>query len=127
LAQLIAQFRRYADDRLEPPLFADEDIIGWLNEAQDEAAIRARLLHESSNPAQCQIAVAAGEAVYTLHPALYELTYTAFARDGDSRRLHIELVSTEFLDSKDPDWRTREGDPGYAIQDDTTLRLAPKP
>ena len=57
---------------------SDEAVTGWLNEAEQEACIRGRLLHESGNAAVCQIVVTAGTAHYPLHPALYEIDYIAF-------------------------------------------------
>ena len=49
LAALIAQFRADADDSVSPYLWPDASVKRWLNEAVAEAALRARLLHESSS------------------------------------------------------------------------------
>lgn len=122
---LVKQFRTDADDGVEPAvLWETESIIGWLNEAVAEACIRARLLHESVNPAVCQIAVTAGATHYPLHPSLYEIDYLAFKPTGDTRRSDVTLLSREELDRIEPGWRDRTGRPEYAIQSDTALRLA---
>jgi len=123
LAQLIAQFRTDAQDKVAGYLFSDEDIAGWLNEAEAEACKRARLLHESSNPAVCQITVAAGTSTYPLHAALYEIDYIAFRPTGDTRRYGVKLTSREALDGAWSDWRERAGRPEFAIQSDTSIRL----
>lgn len=128
LADLIRDFRRFADDTVGPDyLFGQQDVIRWLIEAEQEACIRGRLLHESSDPAVCEIDVSAGEAVYPLASVLYELTHLGFVRAGQAERCHVQLVSTEWLDGRRPGWRDRTGAPGFAIQGDTSLRLVPMP
>ena len=124
LEALIQQFRTDADDAVEPYRASDEAVTGWLNEAEQEACIRGRLLHESANPAVCQIVVTAGTAHYPLHPALYEIDYLAFRPAGDTRHHPVKLLSREELDRIEPGWRERTGRPEYAIQSDTAIRLA---
>lgn len=127
LEQLIRQFRTDADDAVIPYRASDEAVTGWLNEAEQEACIRGRLLHESGDQAVCQIAVIAGTAHYPLHPALYEIDYIAFAPTGDTRHHPVKLLSREELDRIEPGWRERTGRPEYAIQGDTSIRLACTP
>lgn len=124
---LIKQFRTLAQDTAQPYLFSNEQVGAWLTEAESEAAIRGRLLHESANPAICEISMSAGEAVYPLHPALYEVTHLSTRLGGEVRREPLALVSTEHLDESLADWRDRIGRPRYAIQTDTSLRLVPTP
>lgn len=127
LSSLIAIYRTDASDKAEPYFASDEEVTGWLNEAEAEAALRGRLIHESSNPDVCQVPVIAGTASYSLHAALYELTHVAFRAAGDTRRQPVVLVSTEYLDGTVSDWRDAEGTPEYAIQSDSGIRLVPKP
>lgn len=123
--ELIREFRVLAQDTVGPEyLFKTEQVAAWLTQAEQEAAIRGRLLHESANSLVCEIPVSAGEAVYPLHPALYEVSHLAFRAAGASRREPVRLVSAEHLDSCLPDWRDRTGRPEFAIQTDTALRLA---
>jgi len=127
LEDLIQRVRIEADDLFEPYFWSDEVITDWLNEAQEEAAIRGRLIHESDNAAVCTLKVKAGKASYPLHASLYEIDHLAFNRDGLYRVQPLKLVSGEALDSIMPDWRNEEGDPEYAIQGDKGLRLVPRP
>lgn len=125
---LIKEFRVLAQDTVGPSyLFSAEQIGAWLTQAEQEAAIRGRLLHESANYGVCEIPVSAGEAVYPLHPALYEVSHLAFRQAGERGRRPVELVTAEYLDRRMPDWRDCTGLPKYAIQTDTSLRLAPMP
>jgi hypothetical protein len=106
-------------------------------EAEDEAAVRARLIHDLSS-----VTVTAGTAVYPI--ALYELTSIGILVDGASTRTTLSLVSAEYLDGPSPlpwskypsvvtpdpfaqDWRESTGTPTLAIQTDTGVRLVPTP
>lgn len=125
--ELIRAFRVLATDSVAPYLFSDEQVTDWLNEAQNEAAIRGRLLHEAGDASVCEIAVTAGEAIYPLHPSLYEIDHLALRVPGASRREPLELVSREYLDRIMPQWRDLSGPPALAVQDDQRLRLVPTP
>ncbi|HAR06371.1 MAG TPA: hypothetical protein DCR72_12505 [Pseudomonas sp.] len=124
-ARLLRLFRYDTQDTAEPYLWSDEWVFDHLDEAQDEACIRGRLLHAAGDAAVCEVAVAPGQAVYPLHPALYELTYVAIEVGG--RRKLLKLISLEALDDWREDWRGAEGEPRFAVQDDTGLRLVPSP
>lgn len=130
--QLIQLFRVASRDWVGPYLIESHEwdtrwVIEWLVEAQNEACIRGRLLHESANPDLCEIAVIAGIATYSFHPRMYEITHAHMGDDsvGASRRLR--LISSDDLDRVQPGWRTDHGCPEYLLQDETTLRLNPTP
>lgn len=127
LDELTKDFRTTAQDKVDPYLFEQPDVARWLIEAEQEACIRGRLLHESANPALCDIDVIAGEAVYPLHPALYEIDHLGLLEAGATERRQVKLVSREWLDSNLPGWRDRTDVPCFAIQSDTTIRLVPTP
>lgn len=128
LEQLIAQFRVDADDLIGPYLWSNEWVSGWLSEAQNEAAIRGRMIFEASNPLINEIPVLSGTASYLLHPSLYELELVRFRRTGEARSAKLQLVSREDLDAVRLDWRD-ESDAviEFAIQDDTRITLVPRP
>jgi len=127
LSQLIARFRTDANDKAQPYFWGDDEITAWLNDAVEEAAIRGRLIHESSNASMCRIAVLANQSVYKLHPSMYELDSLMFQVTGDSCIKPVCLVSQDYLNEFMPDWRQCTGDPEYAIQSDKGLRLTPTP
>ena len=128
LEQLRQQFRIDADDLVtNPPLWEDEWIAAWLSEAQDEAAVRARLLMDDYTPALTQIPVTAGVASYTLHPKLYEIAVIDFIPEVGYVQ-PVYLTSREKLDRDRNGWRNEPpGIPCNAIQTDTRLRLVPVP
>lgn len=128
LEELTRLVRVQANDNVQPYFWSDEYIRDRLNEAVEEAAIRGRLIHESSDPNVCVMIVVPDQAVYPLHPSLYELTHLSYRKHGEVRKHGVILVSTEWLDKEVPSWRMREpGIPVYAIQEDTKLRLVPEP
>lgn len=128
LEQLIARFRTESNDRVEPYFCSDDDVTQWLADAEEEAAIRARLLIEDTNPLYCDIAVAAGSPSAPLHARVYEITYQSFVPTGGPKACEIVLVSREMLDRVYPEWRELPaGDPRWLIQSETAVRLVPTP
>lgn len=127
LAELITRFRSSANDTVQPYFWSDEQVTQWLNDAEAEAAIRGRLIHESDRENMCRIEVEAGRSSYKLHAAMFELTSVALLNADGSFLHNLELVSTEHLDSKMQGWRYERGLPRYVVQTDTGLRLNPEP
>lgn len=129
LEELIASFREDATDKVQPFLWEDETVTRWLNEAQDEAAVRGRLLLDDSTPAVTTIAVTAGQASYQLHAKVYEIAHLQWQPSAAAHRAQpVELVTREWLDRKHPGWRVRlDCDALYAIQSEGALRLVPTP
>ena len=129
LGELIASFREDASDTVEPFLWEAEHVIRWLNEAQDEATIRGRLLLDDSTLAVTMIVVQAGKASYQLHPKVYEIAYLHWQPGAaSSRGRTVKLVSREWLDDKRPGWRNNaHSNDAFAIQTERALRLVPTP
>lgn len=128
LSELLSRFRTESNDKVQPYFNDDDDVIAWLNDAVHEACLRSRLLHEHSNPDICRIAVSVGRSQYALHESLYELTGLFFDPGHGACIQAVKLASEEMLSRiYCDDWRTRQGQPQYAIQSDTGLRLVPTP
>ena len=131
LEQLRALYRSLARDEVEPYLAGYELVDALLNEAQDEAALRARLIHDDSTAAVCEIDVeeVTGSIphTYTLHASLYELSSVRLFTPADGDPVDLRIVSREWLNRNKPDWRESTDDPAYVIQQDTTLRIVPAP
>jgi hypothetical protein len=129
IGELIHEFRIRANDiDHQAPFWKDESIILWLNEAQKEAAIRGRLLHD-----RIEIYLNAGEDEYSLVdmgcPQLYEIE-EAFITHGHKGKYKIDVVSEEFIKDLDHRWQFRwqfPNDPHYLIQHDTKIRVFPRP
>lgn len=120
--------RLLAQDTILPYLWQDEDIDDWLNEAQQEAAIRARLLRATpaSHPALCEYPLAAGETAITVPDQIYEISHQEWA--AGSERRPLKLVSREWMDTTLPGWRAMPAaDPDYLVQDRQQLEVVPPP
>ncbi len=123
LEDLIRRFRTLAVDKVQPYLFADEDVTDWLNDGQRQACIRGRLLREDDNQAVCEIALTPGQRTYQLHKAVYEIINARIVPvSGRSRP--VFLASREWMDENMPGWRDDHGPAEFAIQDDTSIRVS---
>ena len=132
LSELTTQYRSDADDKLAPYLSSSSDVAAWLNEAEEEAAVRARLLHESSNALVCQIAVTtdhvtAGTRVFTLHESVFHITRATFIPTGSTTEYEMEITDRVEQDRAHPGWRSLSGIPAQVFQNDTTIELGCKP
>ncbi|UYF70492.1 phage adaptor protein [Acinetobacter ursingii] len=124
LRELIRRFRVESNDKVAPYFIEDEDVIAWLNDAVNEACIRGRLLHESN----VSISVQDTKSIYSLSKSIYEITRICFIRNGSELSNFIKLVSTGELDRiYCNDWANKKGQPEYAVQTDTKIRLVPQP
>lgn len=132
LAELINLYRTDADDEVEPYLASDAEVTALLNEAEEEAAIRARLLLDSSTTAVCDIAVStgavtAGTRVYALHESVFEITRAAFIQTGSTTEYELYLTDRVEQDRAHPGWRSLVDIPRQLIVDDTKIELGCKP
>jgi hypothetical protein len=128
LKELRRRFRVESNDLVQPYFTSDEDVDAWLNDAVHEACIRGRLLHESEDATICRVGITAGQAQYPLDPRIYELTHLRFDSGNGQCEREIKLSSEEILSHRyRSNWRTMIGDPEYASQSDTGLRLVPRP
>lgn len=126
--ELIAEFRQIAQDAAGPYyLFPDESVTRWLADAESEACIRARLIHEAEDEDVCVIALEGGASTYPLHSSLYEIDHISYRPAGSIARAPVRLTSTEELDRTVRDWRDLTGTPEYAIQSDQSIRFVPRP
>lgn len=140
LDEMTCRFRDRADDAADPPLYDDDTVRGWLNEAVTEACIRARLIFDTNSPF-CQIPIVADQAVYALDPSIIQIADMWLT----NRRRILEGTDQSALDrgSMLPrwrrthryhcaelwgrNWRTWKGIPYYFIQDNLRLQLVPIP
>lgn len=127
LAELIARYRTDANDKVAPHFVSDDELRAIFNDAEQEAALRGRMILESADKSMCQVAVVVDRSVYSLHAKLYELSHCAFRADGEAGRCAVRLVSTEWLDANVCNWRDGQGVPEYAVQGDKSIRLVPTP
>jgi len=118
LRDLIDAFRRDCDDRVDPPLFSDGDITDWLNEAQRQACIRARLLL-----CRDEYPLSGGQRIVKLDDAIFELRRVELHREGQT---DYSLYQTEGdrLDDAAPGWHAYSCPPKAFVHRDGEIELA---
>ena len=129
VSKLITSFRRDAGDATAPYFFTDEEIIDWLNEAEDEACERARLIFDGTNQAICKLQFNPGSRVARLHSSILEIVDIKWvtADTGSTQtlrltsRMHEETSGAFGRNSSDT------GLPALALHDEGMLSLWPVP
>lgn len=118
VAEFIARFRSVLDDTKENYLWSDEEVVGFLTEAVNEAAERALLIEDHVTPAVCTIPLQAGVGEYKLHPSVLKIKRVAW----NGRPL--DETSTDALDDEHLAWETLSGRPCRFVHSGSdTLRL----
>lgn len=111
------------DDNALPQLWSDDDLVGYLNDAQRQVCIRQRLLIESTNAKICTYRIQAGQRLVKLHPSILSVRNAHFlGSDGNqrcmmkgttARRLWKRCPHWEIDDSGLPEWWVPDYQNGY--------------
>lgn len=122
LSELIGAFRTEADDATLPYLWSDEEIVGYLNDAESEACIRAGLLVDETSPRVARLSVAAGTAWTPLSSLVLQVDRAWLESPLEGRpRISLERIECPFGED------AQRGTPrGYTISG-SKLRLSPSP
>lgn len=120
LSELINEYRIRAKDDIRPYFCKESELIGWFNEAEREAAIRAGLLIGSD-----KFNISAGETEISVPQHIVEIRHIELRFSGIVRQ--VSLTSRRVLDIDMPDWRTRNGIPTRAIHEDGLITLSSLP
>jgi hypothetical protein len=156
LSELRGRVRQKTNDGVAPYLNGDDYLNSLLNEAADEACIRAKLIFEEGTPL-CQFDLVNGQGVYAVDPSIIEIkdvwlfaTNPMFPNNGrqllgvdqtlldDQRQSPLRLSYTAYPYSYGAvptfaytNWRNWKGDPLYFLQDTTgaavRMQLVPIP
>lgn len=113
-SQVIHLARVYLDDEEEPHLWSDAYLLAALDEAQDEAARRARLFIDSTHATVSRITLAAGTSVYTLDSRVIRVERARLSSEDRPMR----VVMLRDLDWQLPGWETSEESPPSFIVPD---------
>ncbi len=126
LRQLIEDCREDLDDAVKPYLWSDELLTKHLNEAVEEACLRARLLVESSRADICRVVLEPGRAEYPLHPSVIVIRRAVLA---GGERNPLRRTTSSALDGVCRNWRSESGAPEYVVRDGQSraITLAPAP
>lgn len=120
--ELLEAFYSDVNDSAIPHLTSKANVSRYLNEAEEEACIRANLLFDQTTPAVCEIAITAGTSVYKIHTAILNITKAYFMSTGGTE-VELCIIDRLELDRRSKGWRRETGEPRYLIQDDTRIQL----
>lgn len=131
LDELIASFRFDADDLPESVGGGDGDLL-WKNaelarffgEAEEEAALRKRLLFDDYTLAIVKIDVLEDQSSYPLDPRMFEVSKARLLDATTGEFVEDLYITTRAaLEQRCPRWRDERRQPGFFIQDDTRIVL----
>lgn len=127
VSELEANYRtRFTDDMPQLHALSPEAYLDYLNEAQDEACIRANLIKDKSSSI-CTIDIITGTSVYAISPRIHGIAY-ASVLDASNIRTKLRLTTTTELDYDRPGWRDYDPDtPTHLIHDGNTIEVTPEP
>ena len=126
VADLRAVFRSETDDTEDPPFASDDEVIDYLNDAQNEACRRARLLVDSRTSGITTISLAANTARYALDPRVVFVRRAKLVSNSST----LTLASYRDMDGVDgisADWEDETGTPTHLITDMDTAYVRPYP
>jgi len=113
LAELIAEGRDRADDAKGFQQYSDEQFARWLSEAESEAAIRAKLLFDSSTEDLLTFDIAANQAIVELDPVIFAIDSARFTANTGGRGRQLCAVGLDWIQDQ-CDWQGRScSRPGY--------------
>lgn len=127
VVDFITAFRSELDDIKVPPLWSDEEIVAYLNEAVQEACERAYLIEDRATPTVCVVTLEPGVDTYSLHPSVFQIKRLTF------RGRPLGGTSVQALDDECPGWEGRTGQPRAFIFEQASgalparVRLVPTP
>ena len=129
VSKLITSFRRDAGDATAPYFFTDEEIIDWLNEAEDEACERARLIFDGTNQAICKLQFNPGSRVARLHSSILEIVDIKWVTADTGSTQALRLTSRTHEETSGAFGRNSSdtGLPVLALHDEGMLSLWPVP
>lgn len=117
LGELRDKFRADTGDTTVPYFWSDDTVARYLNEAETEAAIRAKLIRDTD-----ELDVVLVESSLKLPEGLFDIQY-AELRAADGTSYEIQGSSRDVLNIDKPGWRTTAERPENYIHDDRTLTL----
>ena len=109
VAEFITDFRADLVDNDTPPLWSDADIVRYLNDAVQEANVRAFLTEDRLTPAVCTVTLVPDVSTYQLHPSVFEI------KRATLRGRPLDETSVEELDDECPGWENWKGSPRLFI------------
>jgi len=123
---LLAEYRRRADDGVEPYQLEDAQVFAFLSEGEREACLRGAPIFDTVTADVVLYAVAADQATVTLNSLVLRVDHAQFESESGGRARKLCLTGMDEIRARCPvSSATR---PDYACHESrTSLRLYPAP
>jgi hypothetical protein len=115
-------FRTEADDNRTPPLFSDDEVETYINEAQEEACIRTKLIFDRTDESICHIDINPSDLTYDISDKIHEIRFAQLV-DADGAVSDLEIIDRDELDRRRPDWRIETDKPTAIVHEDKTIQI----
>ena len=106
VSALLAEYRRRADDRVEPYFTSDEEAIRFAAEAEREAAIRSNLLFDTVTAGVAVYELVSGAAMLDLSPLVYRIDAGNYQPGAGGRPRQVCITGLDWI-REQCDWTTR--------------------
>ena len=106
LGELKAIVRRRLDDTKKKYEWSDDDVVLYLNKAEQEACRRARLITDSSTEEICRMSVVSGESLFEFDPRILYIRRLKLSTET----VTLQKWRREDLDATEPGWEDTTGD-----------------
>jgi hypothetical protein len=94
---------------ISPYLWSDNELTSFINQAVNEACLRARLNVDTTTPDVALINVVAGTASYPIHQAVFQIERAFLATSAET----LYPFGFSELDQLDQSWAQRSGRPKF--------------
>jgi len=113
--ELVRRFRDLTDDldlgQEDDMLWSDAEVLRYLDQAQDEACRRSKLISDSSTSAVVDIALSSGVDTYSMHSKIIRIENIVL----NSTSKPVDIYDEDWMDFLKPAWRLDTGDVGACI------------
>ncbi len=124
LEQLVAECRSRLDDEAAPYLWSESDLVRYINEAENEACIRARLIYDESSAEFSNAALLADQPTVVLDARILAVDRVRLTSTGRT----LERVTRNRLDDQyGGRWENAQGVPRRFFEELGYLRVFPSP
>lgn len=122
VSQLMSRIRNQIDDKIEPYLWDDEELLSYLNEAYIDFCKETEIIHDSRTPTGyrqlCTINLQADVASYSLNKKILNIKSAVL-----SNQVLLSKTNIPELDTVWCGWRNSKGMPRFFVLDSVSSKI----
>jgi len=101
---IIALYRTAANDNAVPQFCSDSELVGYINEAEEQACIRGSLLFDKTS-GFTEVAISNPDSAYTLDDSILTIKYASLT-DSGGVVYPLAILDSEEMSRLDKSWRS---------------------